>query len=188
MSDIFWLFWVHILVFEALCTLCQLDGKWYDPMHPWLSQLFCSIMVKTQQALVEFTGRGADRTKQMDKPVAPPPAVASFFFLSCFVDLFIFAFYSIKKPIELWVCGGLDIICWWQWTSAVPWDKRPSERAAGAECQEWLRGPSGTSLRHFTSALQLSSALTSSRLVACPVSGMRSVLQTSWKNILASLW
>lgn len=49
------------------------------------------------------------------------------------------------------------------------WDKTPQACCRGpdrAGCQEWLRGPSGTSLRHLTSALQLSPALTLSRLKA----------------------
>ncbi|CAB1433131.1 unnamed protein product [Pleuronectes platessa] len=41
------------------------------------------------------------------------------------------------------------------------WDRTSQACCRGparAGCQEWLRGPSGTSLRHFTSALQLSLA------------------------------
>lgn len=89
----------------------------------------------------------------------------------CFVDLFIFGFYTIasphSEPLELRVRRGLDIIRRRQRMRGTAWDRTPQACCRGparAGCQEWLRGPSGTSLWHLTSALQLSLALTLSRL------------------------
>lgn len=59
----------------------------------------------------------------------------------------------------------LDIIRWWQWMRGAARDGTPQACCRGpgpARCLEWLRGPSGTSPGHLTSALQLSLALTPS--------------------------
>lgn len=117
-------------------------------------------------------------------PMQPP------FF--CFVDLFIFGFYTIKSLLSS-ACGwGLDIIWQCQWMRGTAWDKTPQAccgEPAWAGCQEWLMGPSGTSLRHLTSALQLSQDLTLSRLKTHMelrlgrASGMWSITLPFYKNI-----
>lgn len=87
----------------------------------------------------------------------------------CFVDLFIFGFHTKESLLSLEARRDLDIIRRRQWMRGTAWDRTPQaccRRPDWAGCQEWLRGPSGTSLRHLTSALQLSPALTLSRLEA----------------------
>ena len=78
-----------------------------------------------------------------------------------------FRFLYNQEPLELRVRRDLDIIWRRQRMRGAAWDGTPQaccRGPAGAGCQEWLRGPSGTSLRHLTSASQLSPALTLSRL------------------------
>lgn len=108
-----------------------------------------------ESALV--SGVKADRTEQMEKkPVCPiqalfsrPPR------LFCFVDLFAFGFHTIESLLNSDHGWALDIIRPCQWTRGTAWDRTPQaccRELAQAECQEWLWGPSGTSLRHLTSA------------------------------------
>lgn len=103
---------------------------------------------------------GKARLSRAARSLCPP-------FPFCFVDLFIFGFYTIKSLLSSRVWRDLDIIWRRQRMRGTAWDRTPQACCRGparAGCQEWLRGPSGTSLRHLTSALQLSPALTLSRL------------------------
>ncbi len=93
---------------------------------------------------------------------------AAFVNLSPFVLLICLFLVSIQSRAS-WarVRRDLDIIWRWQQMRGTAWDWTPQACCRGparAGCQEWLSGPSGTSLWHLTSALQLSPALTLSRL------------------------
>lgn len=108
----------------------------------------------------------ADSSKQMERPVCP--RVPLFVFPSPFVCWFVYFWFPYNgEPLELRVWRGLDIIWWWQWMRGDTMGQDPPgvpQGPAQAGCQELLRGPDGTSLQHLTSALQLSPALTLSRL------------------------
>lgn len=92
-------------------------------------------------------------------------SLSTFPLLFCWFVYFWFPYN--QEPLELRVRRDLDIIRRRQRMRGAAWARTPQACCRGpalAGCQEWLRGPSGTSLRHLTSALQLSPAMTLSRL------------------------
>lgn len=157
-------------------------------MHPLLSQLFYVIAVKTLHAQSEFSWQHCSYTQgvwlsvgewnhskaqrltapnRWRSPSVPcsPVSLSTFPLLFCWFVYFWFLYN--QEPLELRGWRGLDIIWRRQRMRGTAWDRTPQACCRGpakAGCQEWLRGPSGTSLRHLTSALQLSPALTLSRL------------------------
>lgn len=157
-------------------------------MHPPLSRLFCIIAAKSLHVQSVFSWQCCSHTQgvwlsvgewnpsKAQRLTAPnrwksPSIPCSLRSLSTFPLLFCwfvyFWFLYNQEPLELRVSRDLDIIWRRQWMRGTAWDRTPQACCRGparAGCQEWLRGPSGTSLRHLTSALQLSPALTLSRL------------------------
>lgn len=104
-----------------------------------------------------------DRWKSLSIPCSP--VFVHLPLLFCWFVYFWFLYN--QEPLWLRVQRDLDIIWQWQRMRGTAWDRTPQACCRGSApvgCQEWLRGPSGTSLRHVTSALQLSPALTLSRL------------------------
>lgn len=125
-------------------------------------------------------------------PVPCNPVFVHLPLLFCWFVCFWFLYN--QEPLWLRVRRDLDIIWQWQRMRETAWDRTPQACCRGSApvgCQEWLRGPNGTSLRHVTSALQLSPALTLSRLKTHmelrqeKASGMWSIThsQSYYKNI-----
>lgn len=181
-----------------------------DLMHALLPRVFSIAIIMRQRAglfdsnfsfatcvgkrwrVESFQRPKADRSKQMEKPAMLP---ALFVCLSPFVLLICLFLVSIQSRAR-WAQSAEKP----RHNTAVSIDERgsmgqdppPQACCRGptqAGCQEWLKGPSGTSLRHLTSALQLSPALTLSRLKTHielrqhRASGTWSITLSFYKNI-----